>query len=135
MRVGTTTWFGEFFNGRLTQVQNFITWTQPSGRLQVELDTENDFGHLPFGNFVQRLLQTKVVYAFSPNLIISSYTQYDTESRQVGINNRLRWTMRPNADLFVVWNRGWKHPLSEDDRFLTPLSDQFVVKLRWVGRW
>ena len=135
MRVGTTTWLGEFFNGRLTQVQDFITWTQPSGRLQLELDTENDFGHLPFGNFVQRLLQTKVVYAFSPNLIISSYTQYDTESRQVGINNRLRWTMRPNADLFVVWNRGWKHPLSEDDRFLTPLSDQLVVKLRWVGRW
>jgi hypothetical protein len=44
-------------------------------------------------------------------------------------------TMRANADLFIVWNRGWKHPFSEDDRFLTPLSDQFVVKLRWVGRW
>jgi len=54
MRVGTTLWFGHFFNGRLTQVQNFITWTEPSGRLQLELDTENDFGHLPFGNFVQR---------------------------------------------------------------------------------
>ncbi len=135
MRVGTTTWFGEFFNGRLTQVQNFITWTQLSGRLQLELDTENDFGRLSFGNFVQRLLQSKVIYAFSPNLILSSFTQYDTESRQVGINNRVRWTIRPNADLFIVWNRGWKHPLSEDDRFLAPLSDQFVVKLRWIGRW
>lgn len=135
MRVGTTTWLGEFFKGRLTQVQTFITWTQPSGRLQLELDAENDFGHLPFGDFVQRLLQSKAIYAFSPNLILSSFTQYDTESRQVGINNRLRWTMRPNADLFVVWNRGWKHPLSEDDRFLAPLSDQFVVKFRWIGRW
>ncbi|HEY8850314.1 MAG TPA: hypothetical protein VIO12_13525, partial [Thermoanaerobaculia bacterium] len=135
MRVGTTVWFGEFFGGRLTQAQNFITWTQPSGRLQLELDEENDFGRLPFGNFVQRLLQSKVIYAFSPDLILSSFTQYDTDSRQVGINNRIRWTIRPNADLFVVWNRGWRHPLIDDDRLLTPLSDQFVVKLRWIGRW
>jgi hypothetical protein len=67
-------------------------------------------------------------------LILSSYAQYDTASRHVGVNNRLRWTIRPNADLFLAWNRGWKHPLSEDDRFLIPLSDQFVVKLREVGR-
>jgi hypothetical protein len=117
------------------QVSNFITWTQPSGRLQLELDAENDFGRLPFGNFIQRLLQSKVIYAFSPSLILSSFAQYDTESRQVGVNNRVRWTMRPNADLFVVWNRGWKHALNEDDRFLEPLSDQFVLKFRWIGRW
>jgi hypothetical protein len=135
MRVGTTVWFGEFFGGRLTQVNSFITWTQPTGHLQLELDAENDFGRLTFGNFVQRLLQSKVIYAFSPNLILSSFTQYDTESRQVGLNNRVRWTIRPNADLFIVWNRGWKHALSEEDRFLTPLSDQFVIKLRWIGRW
>ncbi len=69
------------------------------------------------------------------SVICRLVTLCTTESRQVGINNRIRWTMRPNADLFVVCNRGWKHPSSEDDRFLTPLSDQFVVKLRWVGRW
>jgi len=81
----------------------------PGGQIEFELDAEHDFGHLPFGNFVQRLLQTKIVYAFSPNLIISGFTQYDTESRQVGANNRIRWTIRPEADLFIVWNRGWRH--------------------------
>ena len=134
MRVGTTTWFGEFFDGRLTQVNSFITWTQLSGHLQLELDAENDFGHLPFGNFVQRLLQSKVIYAFSPSLILSSFTQYDTETRQVGVNNRLRWTIRPNADLFVVWNRGWMHVLGDQEASFAPLSDQVVVKLRWVYR-
>lgn len=134
LRVGTTVWLGEFFDGRLTQVSSFITWTQPTGRMQLELDAENDFGHLPAGNFVQRLLQAKVIYAFSTNLILSSFTQYDTESRQVGVNNRLRWTIRPEADLFVVWNRGWKHPIGEDDFRLPPLADQFLVKLRWILR-
>jgi len=102
--------------------------------LQLELDTENDFGHLPAGNFVQRLLQAKVIYAFSTNLILSSFTQYDTESRQVGVNNRLRWTLRPEADLFVVWNRGWRHPIGDDDLRFAPLADQFLVKLRWIFR-
>lgn len=51
MRVGTTIWFGEFFAGHLTQVETFITWTQSSGRLQLQFDAENDFGRLPFGNF------------------------------------------------------------------------------------
>ena len=134
IRVGTTVWFGSFFGGRLTQVSNFITWTRRGGHLQLEVDAENDFGRLPFGNFIQRLLQTKVVYAFSPNLVISSYTQYDTESRQVGVNNRLRWTIRPEADLFVVWNHGWKHDLLDSEPFLVSLSDQLIVKVRWVFR-
>jgi hypothetical protein len=134
LRVGTTVWFGEFFDGRLTQLSTFITWTHPKGRLQLELDAENDFGHLPFGNFVQRLLQTKVVYAISPNLILSSFTQYDTDSHQVGVNNRLRWTIRPEADLFVVWNRGWKHAIGDDEARFAPLSDQVLVKLRWILR-
>ena len=134
LRVGTTAWFGGFFDGRLTQVESFITWTQPTGRLQLELDTENDFGHLPAGNFVQRLLQAKVIYAFSTNLILSSFTQYDTDSRQVGVNNRLRWTIRPEADLFVVWNRGWKHAIGDAEARFAPMADQFVLKLRWIFR-
>src|SRR5687767_6932517 len=97
------------------------------GRIQLELDAENDFGRLPLGNFVQRLLQTRIVYAFSPNLILSSFTQYDTDSRQVGVNDRLRWTIRPEADLFVVWNRGWKHPVGDEEARFAPLADQFVV--------
>jgi len=134
IRLGTTVWFGTFFRGRLTQVSNFVTWTKPGGHLQLELDAENDFGHLPFGDFIQRLMRTKVVYAFSPNLIVSSYTQYDTESHQVGINNRLRWTIRPETDLFVVWNRGWQHGLLDAEPEFAPLRDQFVVKLRWISR-
>ena len=122
-----TVWFGDFFAGHLTQMENFITWTQPSGRLQLELEAENDFGRLPFGNFVQRLLQTKVVYAFSTKLILSSFTQYDSESRQMGINNRLRWTIR-------LWNRGWRHPIGDDVPLFAPLADQFVVRLRWIFR-
>ena len=69
---------------------------------------ENDFGHLPQGNFVQRLWQLQGAYAWSPNLVLSSFIQYDTESQNVGTNTRLRWTIKPGNDLFIVWNRGWQ---------------------------
>ncbi len=35
---------------------------------------------------------------------VASYVQYDTESDLLGTNTRLRWTLRPQADLFVVYN-------------------------------
>lgn len=133
-RVGSIVLFGGFYDGRLTEIEAFANWTAPSGRLRLELEANNDLGHVAAGSFVQRVLQFKTVLALTPNLVISAYTQYDSESREVGLNNRLRWTIRPEAELFLVWNRGWRHALSEEDRFLAPLSDQFVVKMRWEFR-
>ena len=61
---------------------------------------ENDFAHLPVGNFVQRLWSVQAAYAWSPNLVLSSFVQFDTESQNVGTNTRLRWTIRPGNDLY-----------------------------------
>ncbi len=134
-RIGTTVWFGNFYSGTLTELESFITFTTPRGHLQLELQSENNFGRLPEGNFIQRLWQLKVAYAFTPDLILSSYTQYDSESRNLGTNTRLRWTLRPGKDLYVVWNHGWEHPIGSDNRStFQPVSDQLVVKLRWTFR-
>ncbi len=133
-RVGSTVWFGEFFGGRLTQWESFVYWTFGPGKLRIELDAENDFGDLPQGDFIQRLLQWKIFYAFSPDLIVSAFTQYDSESRDLGLNTRLRWTMRPGCDLFLVWNRNWKRLLLPNDTF-TRDADQVVLKARWTSLW
>lgn len=133
-RVGSTVWFGNFFGGRLTQWESFLYWTVGPGRLRFELDAENDFGDLPQGRFIQRLLQWKTIYAFSPDLLLSAFTQYDSESRDLGFNSRLRWTVRPGRDLFLVWNRNWKR-LPEPGTRLETDADQIVVKLRWTSVW
>jgi hypothetical protein len=135
LQFGTTTWFGTFFDGHLTQWENYIKWTSPKGRVQLEADAENDFGRLPQGNFVQRLWQLQGAYAWTPNLILSSFVQYDTESQNIGTNTRLRWTIKPGNDLFVVWNRGWQRlTLSPQDTGIVPQSDVVAVKLRWTFR-
>ena len=134
-RIGTTVWFGNFYSGTLTELESFITFTTPRGHLQLELQSENNFGRLPEGNFIQRLWQLKVAYAFTPDLILSSYTQYDSESHNLGTNTRLRWTLRPGKDLYIVWNHGWEHPIGSNNRStFQPVSDQLVVKLRWTFR-
>jgi hypothetical protein len=135
LQFGNTTWFGSFFDGHLTQWQNYLKWTSPKGRVQLEADVENDFGRLPQGNFVQRLWQLQGAYAWSPNLVLSTFIQYDTESQNVGTNTRLRWTIKPGNDLFIVWNRGWQRlVLSPSETSIVPQSDVIAVKLRWTFR-
>jgi len=67
----------------------------------------------------------------SPDLQISSYIQYDTGSRSVGTNTKLRWTFHPLGDLFVIYNHNIRNTL---DRW--PLdSNQLLVKLQYAFRF
>jgi hypothetical protein len=48
---------------------------------------------------------------------------------------RLRWTLKPGNDLFVVWNRGWQRLLlSRNDLNIVPDKDVLAIKLRWTFR-
>jgi hypothetical protein len=134
-QFGNTTWFGEFYNGHLTQQENYVKWTSPKGRVQLEVATENDFAHMPEGNFVQKLWQFQGAYAWNPNLILTSFIQYDTDSQNVGANTRLRWTIKPGNDIFVVWNRSWEKIVPSPNLRLIPDSDLIAVKLRWTFRF
>lgn len=135
LQFGTTTWFGQFFDGHLTQQENYLKWTSPKGKVQLDIATENDFAHMPEGNFVQKLWAAHFAYAWNPNLILTSFIQYDTDSQNVGINTRLRWTIKPGNDLFIVWNRGWERILTRPDLSLVPQTDLVAVKLRWTFRF
>lgn len=134
-RAGSTTWFGGFYHGRLAQWANYVNWTSPRGRLQVGLTAENDFARLREGSFVQRLWQLQFAYAWNPNLVLTSFIQYDTGTQNVGTNTRLRWTIKPGNDLFIVWNRGWQRLItSRQETSLIPESELLAIKLRWTFR-
>ena len=145
LRAGNLVWFGDFFDGRLSQWESFVNYSTPGGHMQLELSTENDYGHLAQGKFVERLFVFKTVYAFNPLVLLSVFTQYDnecpedipgfTKCRDLGLNSRLRWTFRPGNDLFVVWDRNWSGFGDPGDTVaLGPKTDAFVVKLRWTFR-
>ena len=134
-RLGVSVRFGDFYSGSLTQVEGFAAYTTPAGHLQIELQAERDAGSLPEGDFTLDLWRLNAVYAFTPDLILSSNIQYDSESRNLGANTRFRWTIRPGDDLFVVWTRSWRRPVAGQHLFsLNTVEDQLTVKLRWTFR-
>jgi hypothetical protein len=135
LRLNSSTSFGEFYSGHLAQWENSVSWTSPRGALQLSAGAEHNYARLPEGNFVQRLWQLQSAYAWSPNIVLTSFVQFDTESQNLGSNTRLRWTFKPGNDLFVVWNRGWQRLLRDPhERVLAPESELLAVKLRWTFR-
>ena len=133
-RIGSTVRLGGFYDGRLTQSDAFVSWSVLHGHWQQRLELVNDYGRMPEGNFIQRLWQLQNVFAFSPDLILFSYFQYDTDSGTLGMNTRLRWTFRPGSDLFLVWNRNWEHPIDSPSFALDPVKDEVTLKVRFVWR-
>jgi len=126
---------GAFYDGTLTQWSGYLRWATRPGRLQLEVDGLYIDGRLPGGDFIEQLWQQRIVYSFSPDLVLSLYTQYDSISNNLGTNARLRYTIHPGTDLYVVWNRGWVHPPGATDPTELDLqSDQAVVKLRFTWR-
>ncbi|HUU34331.1 MAG TPA: DUF5916 domain-containing protein, partial [Vicinamibacterales bacterium] len=124
-----TWWFGGFYDGSIDQVIWSGAWN-PTALLTVEVAGERDVGRLPAGRFDQTLVSTRVRLNVSPDLSVASYVQYDTVSDSVGVNTRLRWTVRPEADLFVVYNHNVRSLL---DRWQLE-SNQLVVKLQYAWR-
>ncbi len=135
VQFGNTSGFGTFYNGDLYQQSNYLRYTSRRGAWQAGITVEQNFGHLPQGNFTQRLWQFNTTYAVNTYISLSSFLQYDSVSRNVGNNMRLRWTLKPGNDFFVVWNRGWKRLyLSPTDLNLQPDTELLAVKLRWTFR-
>ncbi len=129
-----TFWTGDFYGGNLLQWTQSLGWNAQDGHIRATLTSENDFARLPWGNFVQRLLQLKGEYAWSPRLILSGFLQYDTESQGLGSNLRLRWTVKPGVEAFFVWNRGWQRPDLNGPLRLLPQEETFSFKFRWTFR-
>jgi hypothetical protein len=133
--VGSTNWFGTFYNGTLLETANFVRWTSPKGLVQLGVTADNNFGSLPGVKFAQRLWSTQATVAWSPNLSLSAFIQYDTASLNLGSNARVRWILKPGTDVFLVWNRGWQRILhSPSDLNLVPDRDSVTLKVRWTFR-
>ena len=124
-----TWWFGGFYDGTLDQFEWTGAWN-PKPLVTVEFTGERNIAKLPAGDFTQTVTGTRLRINISPDLSIASYVQYDTESESVGTNTRLRWTFRPEADLFIVYNHNVRSIL---DRWRLD-SNQLLVKVQYAIR-
>ncbi len=125
-----TWWFGGFYSGTLHQIELEATW-RPSGTFAVEVNAERDIGRLPQGNFTTDLLGTRLRVNVSPDMEISSFVQWDNDTRTLGTNTRLRWTFDPLGDLFVVYN----HNVVDRTAGLTFDGNELLAKVQYALRF
>lgn len=111
---------GSYYNGDLNTIEGRLAF-KPSAFLTLEFTGERNDGKvkaLPEDyeeidpselvlierKFTEELYGVRLLLNFSPDLQVASFTQYDTQSRELGSNNKLRWTFHPLGDIFVVYN-------------------------------
>lgn len=124
-----TWWFGSFFGGKLDELEGSINWN-PSSIMTFEFSAVHNIGRLPYGDFDQTLLGTRIRFNASPDLQVSSFIQFDTDTKNLGVNARVHWIFHPQGDFFFVFNH---NALDRLNRWELE-SQQFLLKLRYNFR-
>jgi len=123
--------WGSFYDGDLTRVEAEVV-VKPNAHLLVSGGGEWSRGSLPAGRFTARVLQGRLELNATPNLGWSNLVQYDSDSRELGFQSRLRWRVRPGSDVFVVLNRGW---LRDEDGTYRRYFDRGSAKVQHTFRF
>jgi hypothetical protein len=142
---GGITWeTGTYYNGDLNTIEATLA-LKPSAFFILELNMERNVGKvlalpddaeggepLEERSFTEELFGVRLLLNFSPDLQLSSLTQYETESRELGSNNRLRWTFHPLGELFLVYNHNMSRTLEDKWEFV---SNQLPIKIQYTWRF
>jgi hypothetical protein len=78
-----TWWFGDFYDGTLDQIQARVR-IRPSELVVFDLNATRNIGELKAGDLDQQVYGLRVLANFSPDLQLTSFVQYDDESKKLG---------------------------------------------------
>ena len=83
------------------------------------------------GNFKTNLIRFLADFDITPFISFSSNVQFDDISRQIGMNNRFKYTITPGSDIYFVYNHNW---IEEEDKFITT-SNMGASKITYTHRF
>ena len=122
---------GSFFGGTRREARMEATWRKDH-HLSTALTLEQNWLRLQQGHFNTSLLMYRLDYSFTPFITVANFVQYDTESRNVGLQSRLRWILRPGNEFFIVLNHAWQE--NQFNRF-EAAQTRFRVKFNYTFRF
>jgi hypothetical protein len=138
---------GTYYSGDLNAIEARLA-IKPSSSFTFEFNTEYNEGTVmalpddyeedePFElteqAYTEKLFGVRFTLHFTTDLELSSLTQYETESGELGSNNRLRWTYDPFGDIFIVYNHNLLRNLDENRWEF--VSNQLPVKIQYTWRF
>jgi hypothetical protein len=122
---------GGFYSGASDELTGRLSWRK-SARITTGLELRQYWVRLKEGRFDTSLVLVRLNYFFSPRLALTNFIQYDTDSRNIGLQSRLRWIIKPGQEVYLVLNHEWQeNPL---DRFEASRTD-VRAKLNYTFRF
>ncbi len=123
---------GDFFTGNLLRIGSELQWfASRHWRAAVTHDVFQV--RLDSGRFTTRVSQGRLDLDFSPDLSWRNLVQYDTASRDLTLQSRVRWTLEPGRDLFVLGVFGWNRTAHAAP--LIPTNQDVTVKVGYTVRF
>ncbi len=111
---------------------------KPIPGLSLTSSWEQNQVNLEEGAFTTNLYRFAGGWQFNPWTSMTTVFQYDDVSELLTVFTRLRWTIRPGNDVFLIFNRNWENEFSgvNQDRFmLRAFETGAAVKINYTHRF
>ncbi len=118
----------DFFGGEADgyEVQLLM---RPNRFLDLQLSYEREDISVPAGDVSVQIGSVETVVNFSPDLSISTQTQYDNQSESLSFFGRMRWEVRPQTELFVSLAHGALIESGDFGRNFRSLQSRSIIRL------
>jgi hypothetical protein len=102
--VNVTGAFGQYFNGKIQQVQTVLSYRyQPYGIFSIDASYSNIALPESYNSAKLWLVGPKIDLSFTKNVFLTTLLQYNNQSNNVNLNARFQWRFAPVSDLFLVY--------------------------------
>lgn len=119
--------YGDYYAGHALKLESEVFY-RPNRFGQLELGGEFTDADMPVGDFEVWTGFLGLRLTPTTTLSFNSVTQYDNLSKRMGLNNRIRYIIKPGSDLFLVFNKGYQRELGKFRGFRT----ESIAKLGWT---
>ncbi|WP_411279461.1 DUF5916 domain-containing protein [Gemmatimonas sp.] len=133
VRFNVTGSTGQFYDGRSSEVSAGVRLRR-TPHVLATVDVVRSVVSLAQTSFTANTVRLRSDYAFSPRLNSTLFAQWDNQSNRASANARVRWTVKPGSDLFVVWNSNWPTGLNRPIPWSRPSRGGLVAKYVYFFR-
>jgi hypothetical protein len=123
--------YNGFWTGTQTELELGLTF-RPIPGVELSPSYERGMIRLSEGDFDVDIFLFEGIWDLTTELFFTTNLQYDNDSNEIGLNNRLRWIITPGSNLFLVYNHNWEE--NAFDRFATT-TQAGIVKLSYTHRF
>ncbi len=133
VRMSVTASTGQFYDGRSSEA-SVGARIRSAPHVLATVDIVRSTVTLPTASFSANTVRIRADYAINARLNSTLFAQWDNQSERASINARVRWTVTPGSDLFVVWNSAWPTGLERSIPWSRPIRGGLIVKYVYFFR-